>query len=617
MNIEINKIDEIINPIKKDKISHKGILSEMGSLEVDLATKSRDLRRIILRLRELKNTKKYVIESPEVNQNENIESTEINDEEIRDILNKNLGKDVVNTIDGSFLLNEKVKYLKGKLKEKKYIINNIKSDLNNANNLVNEQVAKIDILRNQLDRRIRQMELHRDKFYIEYISLHGLMFEKRSHPQELIPEEAWLRINHYLDLEDKPDKNLTEEEKKFLEIKSRNAEITLADFITNAAKEKEKIKIELLKKIEFLQRELDLERSKKHSAQEEMTDFINKQKAIERELRNQIQKLSSMLQDERNLSAEKDLEFQRQKEEIFVENLQSRKNMGNEDSKRLKDLFLGTCEDFNDDVNRNQNKYDELLNKMQIKIDDLTEKINKLQNIINQNKLIEEENNRLKSLDKKYSELSKELKKKEALISELKRNITDLQLQSRRQSGSFKTNISNNNTNDNTNTNIVTETVNEKTPVTTKKTSKTRMERNLSNKGKKGDKRNANDIIQINILQETIESLEAKIKELEKKLKESEQYYRNQYKKEIEYIKKTYEDQISNLRRQLNFLYNNKKETTNDLKEDVTNIESIVLPTVNNYDIDNEEFIHLREELEKSFNQIKRLQEIIHVYLFL
>lgn len=52
---------------------------------------------------------------------DNIDPTTVTDKEIRAMLRENLGIDVLNAIDGSYELNEKVKFLKGKLREKKSV----------------------------------------------------------------------------------------------------------------------------------------------------------------------------------------------------------------------------------------------------------------------------------------------------------------------------------------------------------------------------------------------------------------------------------------------------------------------------------------------------------------
>lgn len=52
---------------------------------------------------------------------DNIDPIIVTDKEIRAMLRENLGIDVLNAIDGSYELNEKVKFLKGKLREKKSV----------------------------------------------------------------------------------------------------------------------------------------------------------------------------------------------------------------------------------------------------------------------------------------------------------------------------------------------------------------------------------------------------------------------------------------------------------------------------------------------------------------
>lgn len=77
----------------------------------------------MLKLRDIKNRNKYVIESPEMPIEEAVDPANVTDKEIRAMLRENLGLDLLNAIDGSYELNEKVKYLKGKLKEKKFVYN--------------------------------------------------------------------------------------------------------------------------------------------------------------------------------------------------------------------------------------------------------------------------------------------------------------------------------------------------------------------------------------------------------------------------------------------------------------------------------------------------------------
>lgn len=389
------------------------------------------------------------------------------------------------------------------------------------------------------------MELHRDKFYVEYISLHGLVFEKKSHPDQLIPHDAWLRINHYLDLEDKPEEEITGEQINFYRIKASNAERHLNEYVDICLNDKEKQKMDYEKKIEELQRLLDEERMKKRSIQIEAHDLQAKNEGNIGDLQFKIQKLNSSIQEERNMTAMKEMEWQKEREDLIRENAIANKKLGIQIVNDVKETFEGACEDYRDMLDDSRKKFLDMIEKMTKRIEVLEVTIKKLKEMYeNKLRIYEDSEANLVILQKQLSNLAKASEEKDKLIEELKNTINQLQAQMKGR---------NKKTNDKGNDKKKDEkTANKVTPNSSNSGMATNATngKNLPPKISSSTRKNHDEKYKL---------LEEKMRQLEKDLNDNEDYFRKKLLEERKRIQADYEEQIEGLKIALKTAENSSK----------------------------------------------------------
>lgn len=349
--------------IKQQKLKNrvnKGIFSEIGTLEIEVTQKCKSLRSSIVQLLRLREADKVNSTSPD----DEIKTDNITGQDLRQLIIDNLGNDIVNSIDGSFEYNEKIKHVKERLKDKKIKNKDLQEQIRSLNERISDYDMKIDLLNQELSRRTKQMELHRDKFYTEYIALHTLVFEKKSDPESLVPHDAWIRINHFLDLEDAQDnsKDLTLAEKRY-----KDAQREFADFMSQSMREKEDIRLEYQRQINDLKLLLHQEQRKKHLTHEEAHQYARKQEECEKELKGDINTLKHSIQEERDMFALKQLEWNKEKE-LILATTQGMNSLDKEEAQKLRDSFMiaiGSYDDKMSDLQKHViKKLDEFNNRL-------------------------------------------------------------------------------------------------------------------------------------------------------------------------------------------------------------------------------------------------------------
>lgn len=222
------------------------------------------------------------------------------------------------------------------------------------------------------------MEEHRDKFYKEYISLHTLVFEKKSDPEQLIPHDAWLRINHFLDLEDHSDKSSNE--KTLFDKKFEDAQKAYSEFMGQSLRDKEDIRIEYQKQIDALRIKLHQEQRKKHKTHEEAHEYAKQQDENEQKLNKEITNLKHSIQAERDMFALKQIEWSKEKE-LILASAQNMNSLDKEEAQKLRDSFMiaiGSYDDKMSDLqkflNRKLTEFNSKLISYEDSVHDLVEK---------------------------------------------------------------------------------------------------------------------------------------------------------------------------------------------------------------------------------------------------